>query len=51
MAKDFLREHQAAEQRPEPREQAQETRTPASLPEPAPPLLNEGLERVRESHC
>ncbi|WP_201449765.1 hypothetical protein [Bradyrhizobium sp. Ai1a-2] len=51
MAKDYSREQLAAEQHPEPREQKQETRTPASLPEPAPPLSNEGLERVRESHC
>ncbi|MGX9428439.1 MULTISPECIES: hypothetical protein [Bradyrhizobium] len=51
MAKDYPEEHQAAEQHPEPQEQKQETRGPASLPEPAPPLLNEGLERVRESHC
>ncbi|WP_454626749.1 hypothetical protein [Bradyrhizobium cenepequi] len=51
MAKDFSREQQAAEQHPEPREQARETRTPASLAEPALPLLNEGLERVREIHC
>jgi len=47
MAKDYSRE-QATEPHPEPRPQ---TRRPASLPEPARPLLNEGLERVRESHC
>ncbi|MDI4232409.1 hypothetical protein OZ411_06220 [Bradyrhizobium sp. Arg237L] len=51
MAKDYPGKQQAAEQHPEPRERKQETRTPASLPEPALPLLNEGLERVRESHC
>jgi hypothetical protein len=51
MAKDSPREQQAAEQHPEPREQTRQTRTPAALPEPAPPLSNEGLERVRESHC
>ncbi|MCA1458597.1 hypothetical protein I6F35_36445 [Bradyrhizobium sp. BRP22] len=51
MAKDDLREQQAAEHDAEPREQTGETRRPASPPEPAPPLLNEGLERVRESHC
>jgi hypothetical protein len=51
MAKDFPRDQQATEQHPEPREQTQETRPPVSLPEPAAPLLNEGLERVRESHC
>jgi hypothetical protein len=50
MAKDYSRE-QAAERHPEPRKQTQESRTPASLPEPARPLLNEGLERIRESHC
>jgi hypothetical protein len=51
MVKDYSREHQAVERDPEPREQTRQTRTPASLPEPARPLLNEGLERVRESHC
>jgi hypothetical protein len=51
MAKDHPREQQVSEQHPEPREQTQETRMPASLPEPAPPLSNQGLERVRESHC
>jgi hypothetical protein len=51
MAKDFPREQQAKEQYPDPRKPTQETHPPAPPPEPAPPLSNEGLERVRESHC
>jgi hypothetical protein len=49
MAKRYSWELPAAEPHPEPRKPSQ--KIPVSLPEPAPPLWNDGLERVRESHC